>query len=124
VKHAFVLSMYCLMRATEKPIEKVYDWAMRQVTKLQGDTDTNCAIVGGVIGAYAGLDNIDVDKVRKVLECRLPKRPVTHAAVDRRPDFVMPGEGCVDEMIELVEISPFRLTTAACYRRKEGLVFE
>lgn len=43
---------------------------MRQCVKLQGDTDTNAAIVGGLIGAYVGLDNIDIDKVRKVLECK------------------------------------------------------
>ena len=38
---------------------------------LGGDSDTNAAIVGGVIGAYVGIDNIDTDKVRKLLECTL-----------------------------------------------------
>lgn len=55
VKHGFILSMYCLMRAKERMQGEVYSWAMHQVLKLAGDTDTNCAIVGGVIGAYAGV---------------------------------------------------------------------
>ena len=36
---------------------------------LAGDSDTNCAIVGGLIGAYVGVKNIDQSKVKKVLEC-------------------------------------------------------
>ena len=42
---------------------------MKQTVKLAGDSDTNCAIVGGVIGAYAGINNIDQNKVKLVLEC-------------------------------------------------------
>ena len=71
VKHAFILSMYTLLRAQSKPIDEVYDWAMYQTVKLAGDSDTNCAIVGGVIGAYTGIDNIDQEKIKKVLECKL-----------------------------------------------------
>ena len=64
MKHGFVLSIYALMRANEKDsegvatfkLEEVYSWAIYQVTKLAGDTDTNCAIVGAVIGAYVGID--------------------------------------------------------------------
>jgi len=107
--------MYCLIRATDKPVEGLYDWAMRQVTKLQGDSDTNCAIVGGVVGAYVGLDNIDDAKVRKLLECKLPKQADDHVYTDLRPNFVIPGEGCVDEMLKLVEISPNRLEIVSSY---------
>ena len=39
--------------------------------KLGGDSDTNAAIVGGVVGAYVGIDNIDFLKVRTLLECTL-----------------------------------------------------
>ena len=92
------------MRAADKPIEFMYDWAMRQVTKLQGDTDTNCAIVGGVIGAYVGLDRIDAAKIRKVLECKL--QPHLQHRSAKRPKFIMPGEGCIDEMLELIRVTP------------------
>ena len=75
VKHAFVLSIYCLIRAPEKPLDDVYNWAMYQTTKLAGDTDTNCAIVGGVIGAYVGIQNISSLKLKKVLECKVEQGP-------------------------------------------------
>ena len=71
VKHAFVLSMYVLMRLNDKNISEVYNWALYQTTKLAGDTDTNCAIVGGVVGAFAGVENIDEDKLNKVLDCNV-----------------------------------------------------
>ena len=59
VKHAFILAFYCLNRAIDKPAEELYDFAMRQCVKLSGDSDTNAAIVGGLVGAYVGLDKID-----------------------------------------------------------------
>ena len=58
-KHAFVLAFFCLMRSRLMDVEGFFDWAMRQTCKLQGDTDTNCAIVGGMVGAYVGLARID-----------------------------------------------------------------
>ena len=52
---------------------------------LGGDSDTNAAIVGGVVGAYVGIDNIDQEKVRKLLECTLS--PQTNYNQDR-PRFI------------------------------------
>ena len=40
-----------------------FNFAMRQVSGLGGDTDTNCAIVGGLIGAYLGLSKIPKAKI-------------------------------------------------------------
>ena len=45
------------------PVSEAYDFAMEQTAMLAGDTDTNCAIVGGLVGAYTGLKNIDKSKV-------------------------------------------------------------
>ena len=113
VKHAFVLSIYCLLRADSKPIKEVYNWAMKQTVMLAGDSDTNCAIVGGVIGAYAGVDNIDKSKLRKVLECTLSS---SHGrGSQRRPKFVQPGQGCLDEMLGLIEMAPSTLEVATNY---------
>jgi len=81
VKHAFVLSFYVLMRVNDKNLSEVYNWALYQTTKLAGDTDTNCAIVGAVVGAYAGVDNIDDSKLNKVLDC-----DVTRGVI--RPNFI------------------------------------
>lgn len=36
-----------------------------------GDTDTNGAIVGGMLGAYFGREALPKDMVSKVLECSL-----------------------------------------------------
>ena len=52
---------------------------------LAGDTDTNCAIVGGLVGSYCGIANIPKDKVRKVLESDHKK-----SYTKQRPDFVKP----------------------------------
>jgi len=68
VKHAFVLAFLFLIR-TDLTDEELYDEAMLQVVSLGGDTDTNCCIVGGLIGAYLGLKLIPEEKVKKVLAC-------------------------------------------------------
>ena len=34
VKHGFVLSMYCLMRAGDIPDQELYDWAIKQAVFL------------------------------------------------------------------------------------------
>ena len=54
-KHGLTLAFYCLLKSQFIPIDDLYDFSMRQVSRLGGDTDTNCAIVGGMIGAYVGL---------------------------------------------------------------------
>ena len=72
VRHAIVLSIYFLLRSADKDssdLEEFYNWAMKQTVLLAGDSDTNCAIVGGVVGAYVGVRAIDRAKLKKVLEC-------------------------------------------------------
>ena len=54
---------------------------------LAGDSDTNCAIVGGLIGALTGLGNIDMEKVKKVLES-----DHSSSVVGTRPQYVRPME--------------------------------
>ena len=55
---------------------------------LAGDSDTNCAIVGGLIGAYVGVKNIDQSKVKKVLEC-----DVTTGKVPNRAEYIQVKNG-------------------------------
>jgi ADP-ribosyl-[dinitrogen reductase] hydrolase len=52
VRHAFCMAMNFL----EKPVE--YEDGIRDVLKLGGDTDTNAAICGGILGAINGYANI------------------------------------------------------------------
>jgi ADP-ribosylglycohydrolase len=82
LKHAFILAFLFLLR-NDLTDEELYDEAMWQTASLGGDTDTNCAIVGGLIGAYLGLRLIPKEKVDKILNC-MPKRgrsPVSHSAM-------------------------------------------
>ena len=84
-KHAMVLAFYCLLRIQndfKQKTEDAYDFAMRQTSMLAGDTDTNCAIVGGLVGAYLGIKRIPESKVKKVLECN-----VKLGKPSKRPEF-------------------------------------
>ena len=98
VKHAFILSMYALMKVDSKGVDNAFDWAMYQCCILGGDSDTNAAIVGGIVGAYVGIDNIECRKLQNLLECRLSPG---HSAPrsQHRPKYIQPALGCIDEMI-------------------------
>lgn len=75
VKHGFVLSLYFLivLQTTKRdgspsvqsliPVSEFYDYAIEQVMMLGGDTDTNAAITGGVVGAYVQIVNIPAEKL-------------------------------------------------------------
>ena len=39
--------------------------------RLGGDTDTNAAIVGAVVGAFVKIDRVPAEKIQKLLECNL-----------------------------------------------------
>lgn len=52
VKHAFVLAFYCLRK------ELSFAKAIQTTLEMGGDTDTNAAIVGGMMGAYWGAHGI------------------------------------------------------------------
>lgn len=57
--------------------------AMRDVLSQGGDTDTNCAIVGGLIGASLGLQRIQEEipeQFHTFLECR-PRRPYVPSSI-------------------------------------------
>jgi ADP-ribosylglycohydrolase len=56
VRNAFILSMYFLLRAVYDPVDKLFDLAMYQIMKLGGSTSSNCAIVGGLVGAFVGFE--------------------------------------------------------------------
>jgi ADP-ribosyl-[dinitrogen reductase] hydrolase len=72
VKHAYILAFHFLQR-TDLSQEALFDEAMWQTSRLAGDTDTNCCIVGGLIGAYVGQALLPKEKVSKVLSCDLSR---------------------------------------------------
>ena len=70
VKHAFSLSFYHLIKGS------TYEAAMRHTLLAGGDTDTNAAIVGGLVGAALGADAIPAHMTKAVLQCKpLRNRP-------------------------------------------------
>lgn len=62
-----------------------YKECIRRTIQRGGDTDTNAAIVGGMIGALVGTHNLDESMVSKVLtfDC---VNPAPHG--NPRPDFL------------------------------------
>ena len=58
LKHAFILAYYSMLKSADIPEDELYDFAMRQIVGLGGDTDTNAAIAGGMIGAYVGVSKL------------------------------------------------------------------
>ena len=78
LQRAFVLSFFYLSRHrayNQKDQEaQFFKDAMRSIIREGGDTDTNAAIVGGMIGALVGLSKIDETMRNKVLsfDCTKP----------------------------------------------------
>jgi ADP-ribosylglycohydrolase len=60
VKHAFILSFFHLLlfhkcQNNTQLVQQFYQLAIKQTIELGGDTDTNAAIVGALIGALVGV---------------------------------------------------------------------
>ena len=72
---------------------------------IGGDTDTNCAIVGGMVGAMVGVEKIDNHFLVTCLESDM-----SEGEVGMRPDFVNQSKGCIDDIIRLNSIAPESLT--------------
>jgi ADP-ribosyl-[dinitrogen reductase] hydrolase len=74
VRHAFILSFYFLLRASLGDLD--YAKAIGETVRHGGDSDTNACIVGGMMGAAFGVENIPKDMCKKVLnlDCTKAKR--------------------------------------------------
>ena len=84
VKQSFVLAFYFLLRHGNGCS---YEHAVRETIRLGDETDTNACIVGGLLGAAVGIDDVPEDLRIKVLgfdsaskSLLKPKR--------RRPEFL------------------------------------
>ena len=65
VEHSIVLGFYFLLRLANGC---TYEAALRHSIQLGGDTDTNAAIIGGLLGAAVGFDALPKEMCEKVLE--------------------------------------------------------
>ena len=55
--HAFLLTVYYLLNYEKYTKETAFTEIMNEICNLGGDTDTNCCIVGGIIGPIFGMEN-------------------------------------------------------------------
>ena len=68
MKHAMVLSFYFLWQSNyEISLENFFQKCLYETNMLGGDTDTNGAIVGGLIGALVGAHQIPEHMLEKIL---------------------------------------------------------
>ncbi|POM80336.1 ADP-ribosylglycohydrolase [Phytophthora palmivora] len=93
VRWAFVLATYFLRQ------NESYERAIQQTLLKGGDTDTNAAIVGGLIGALHGVDSIPSHMREAVLTCDATKRETTRRP---RPDVYRGAHvtKLVDQLVE------------------------
>ena len=66
-----------------------YEDSIRNILSRGGDTDTNAAIVGGLLGAYYGIHRINQNWIEKVILFRCQKTVEQKTFIDR-PDFLVP----------------------------------
>jgi ADP-ribosylglycohydrolase len=77
IRHGFVRAFYFLISGSS------YEDAIRETLLAGGDTDTNAAIVGGLIGAAVGVEGIPLRMREAVMTCDTSKgRP--------RPEWLHP----------------------------------
>jgi hypothetical protein len=71
---------------------------------LSGDADTNCAIVGGLIGAYVGVHQIEKYMLETVFEFDCTNDEMLLVARTKRPDFLNVGMYGVSVIQRLLEV--------------------
>ena len=62
---------------------------MKEIINLGGDTDTNCAIVGGVIGIFYGVNNFKNDEKKELFENVINCN--SNDSIIKRPLIYSPG---------------------------------
>lgn len=88
VKWGFILALYFLRNETS------YQDAIQQTLLLGGDTDTNAAIVGGMIGAFHGVTGIPQNLRHKMINYKYDKSAKVGYL---RPDDFQPNQ--IEELI-------------------------
>jgi len=63
-------------------VDKAYHHATLETIRQGGDTDTNACIVGGMVGAVVGLQNLPEDMLQKLISF--------DSAVDARRQHIRP----------------------------------
>lgn len=90
LKHAFILTFYYLLLVDgqKKDVGKLYRAVVEEIISLGGDTDTNACIVGGLIGAYVGVQNLDRSMLKIFFKFDCQDRSIQMSDKCRRPDWI------------------------------------
>ena len=78
--HAFKLVIYYLVNAEKYEEKTGFETIMNEICDLGGDTDTNCCIVGGIMGPIFGMKNFG-NNFNKALELIPPNRDIYSIAL-------------------------------------------
>lgn len=121
LKHAFILSYFYLNKAADNGwtlnegegqcLETFYADATREVISLGGDTDTNACIVGGMIGAIIGVNNITEQLLANYFEYDNDEKNFKQGYGRKRPEWLNMGRNTIDSCFWLHILR---------YRNKEG----
>lgn len=96
IKYGFVLAFMLLLRPKIS-----LDQAISETISLGGDTNSNAAVVGAMIGAYLGESNLPETHVQKILNCDLQ-----FSQCEDRPISFQPARSLMSLFDHLVENCP------------------
>ena len=80
VKHGFTYALYHLLKGS------TFEEAIRHTLQGGGDTDTNAAIVGGLVGAALGANAIPAHMREVVVKCQ------ANSGMHPRPEWLWPSQ--------------------------------
>ncbi|TNV79665.1 hypothetical protein FGO68_gene3774 [Halteria grandinella] len=105
LKIAFVWAFYYLK------VGMPYQDAIYDILQRGGDTDTNAAILGGLLGARDGLSKLPTFMVDSVLSfrCDTPDMIAQYKVTHKRPDFLIPGFHLTSLLNEVFQKAPEKL---------------
>lgn len=107
IKHGFVLAFYFLAQAESRTdYSEFYEEAIRQTIQLGGNTDTNAAIVGGLVGALIGVNLLPLPRLTKLFayDCSNPSA----GGAARRASFLSVKKHAVALIETLLDARPQR----------------
>ncbi len=81
LKIAFMWAFHYLKNETS------YEEALKDIILKGGDTDTNAAIVGALLGALHGIEGIKIECIEKMLSYTYEEREEGH----KQPNFLIPA---------------------------------
>ena len=110
LQKAYVLSFYFLLRFDEYVksglVERFYLDSIRAIITEGGDTDTNAAIAGGMIGALVGFNNIPDYMIDKIIKFDCTKVTKSQQNGIRRPYFLSTKIYLLQNIQKLIELIP------------------